>query len=39
MPRDHVIDPVVVHHQWDANLEPTLRCPHRHGGKDRVKAS
>jgi pimeloyl-ACP methyl ester carboxylesterase len=27
MPRDHVIDPSVVHHQWDADLEirvPTL---------------
>lgn len=24
MPRDHVIDPSVVHHQWDADLEPIL---------------
>jgi acetamidase/formamidase len=24
MPRDHVIDPAVVHHQWDADLEPIL---------------
>lgn len=24
MPRDHVIDPSVIHHQWDADLEPVL---------------
>src|SRR5215469_9468009 len=24
MPRDHVIDPSVIHHQWDADLEPIL---------------
>jgi acetamidase/formamidase len=24
VPRDNVIDPSVVHHQWDADLEPIL---------------
>jgi len=24
MPRDHVIDPSIIHHQWDAYLEPIL---------------
>jgi len=24
MPREHVIDPSVIHHQWDADLEPIL---------------
>jgi hypothetical protein len=24
MPRDHVFDPSVIHHQWDADLEPIL---------------
>ena len=24
MPRDHVIDPSLIHHQWDADLEPIL---------------
>jgi acetamidase/formamidase len=24
MPREHVIDPAAVHHQWDADLEPIL---------------
>jgi hypothetical protein len=22
MPRDHVIDPSIIHHRWDADLEP-----------------
>ncbi|MDR2983587.1 MAG: hypothetical protein LBV34_01985 [Nocardiopsaceae bacterium] len=24
MPRDHVIDPSVIHRRWDADLEPIL---------------